>query len=384
MRLLHTADWHLGRIFHGVHLTQDQAHLLDQVVDLAREARVDVVLVCGDIYDRAIPPPDAVALLDDVLSRLVLDLRLPVILIGGNHDSPQRIGFASRLLRRQGLHAAGLAAREPGPITLNDRHGSVVFHPLPYAEPAAVRELLGREEATLSDHDSAMEARLQLLRTGTGSRTVLLAHGVVLGGEASESERPLATGDAGNIDPARFEGFDYVALGHLHRPQTVVPGRIDYAGSLYKYSFAEANQVKSVNLVEMDGRGRCRVERVPLTPRLDVRRIEGTLDQLLRAPVDGPNRHDYLMAALLDREPVLDAMGRLHAVYPNMLHIERPRMLPVEDLRPGAPDARRLSEIDLFAAFYAQVTGEQLGQSESSAFARVVDSLRRREREAKA
>ena len=385
MRWLHTADWHLGRIFHGVHLTDDQAHLLRQVVDLAREGRVDAVLVCGDIYDRAVPPPEAVALLDEVLSRLVLDLEVPVLLISGNHDSPQRIGFASRVLSRQGLHAAGQVALDPPAITLEDRHGPVRFHPLPYAEPALVRELLppDRRDA-VRDHDSAMAARLAALKPTTERRSVLMVHGVVLGAEASESERPLATGEAGNIAPERFDALGYVALGHLHRPQAVIPGRVEYPGSIYKYSFAEAAQTKSVNLVEMDREGRCQVERVALSPRRDVRRVEGTLEQLLREPDGSSSRDDYLMVTLLDREPILDAMGRLHAVYPNVLHVERPRQVPeVPEHGRSATPERRLGELELFSAFFAQVTGETLTDPQARAFSEVVDRLHQEEREAR-
>jgi exonuclease SbcD len=387
MRWLHTADWHLGRIFHGVRLTDDQAHLLEQVVTLAREARVDAVLVCGDIYDRAVPPPDGVALLDEVLSRLVLDLNVPVLLISGNHDSPQRIGFASRVLSRQGLHATGQITLEQPPITLEDDHGPVCFHPLPYGEPALVRELLPPDERdAVKDHDSAMTARLAALKPTTARRSVLLAHGVVLGAEPCESERPLATGEAGNIAPERFDRFDYVALGHLHRPQTVIPGRVEYPGSLFKYSFAEASQTKSVNLVEMDREGRCRVERVGLSPRRDVRRIEGTLEQLLRGTEgDSPDRDDYLMVTLLDREPILDAMGRLHAVYPNVLHIERPRQIPAspaDDPSTDRPEGR-LGALELFSAFFVQVTGEALTERQARAFSEVVDRLHQDEREAR-
>jgi len=380
MRLLHTADWHLGRIFHGVHLTDDQAHLLEQVVALARDARVDAVLVAGDIYDRAVPPPEAVKLLDEALSRLVLDLGLPVVLISGNHDSPQRIGFASRLLRPQGLHAVGLAEPEPTPLVLEDRHGPVELCCLPYAEPAAVRELLGTPE--IVDHDGAMAARIARIRRGC-ARRVLIGHCVVVGAEPTESERPLATNpDAGNVALSRFDGFDFVALGHLHRPQAVVEGRVDFAGSLLKYSFSEAEQQKSVSVVEMGPDGRCRVERLPLAPRRDVRRIAGTLEQLLEAaPTEG--REDYLMVSLLDRGPVLDAMGRLHAVYPNVLHIERPQLLPPTDAGTAKrPATGALSELDLFAAFFAQVTGEALDDEQARAFAEVVDALHRREREA--
>ena len=382
MRFIHTADWHLGRILYQVHLTPDQAHVLDQLETLIRESRVDAVLISGDVYDRAVPPPDAVSLLDDFLSRLVLGLKVPVVLIAGNHDSPERLGFGARLHAAGGLHLAGKVLANPLAVEFHDRSGPIRVYALPYAEPAFVRERLGSEE--IRDHDSATTALLDRIRAlhPAGVRSILTAHVFVAGGEESESERHLTVGGAGTVSPARFEGFHYAALGHLHRPQSTAGDRLHYSGSLLKYSFSEAQQPKSVHVVEMDPDGNCAVERIALTPRRDVRCIRGTLKELLGGPACGESREDYIMATLTDVEPVLDAMGKLSTVYPNLLHVERTYLSSGGESGSAGADRRRLSDADLFHAFFSQVTGEELSQEGEKTFAETVDALRRADREA--
>jgi DNA repair protein SbcD/Mre11 len=382
MRFIHTADWHLGRIFHGVHLTEDQAYVLEQLVDLVEETGAEALLVSGDIYDRAVPPPEAINLLDDVIARLVLGLKIPVILIAGNHDSPSRLGFGSRLLAAQKLHVISLLSPHPDPIILADGYGPLQVYAFPYAEPAVARESLRAED--ICDHQTAMRYCCELVRgrQSSGIRQILLAHAFVSGGEESESERPLSVGGAGCVEAGCFDGFQYVALGHLHRPQAIGPGHIHYAGSLLKYSFSEASHTKSVTLVEMDASGVQKVERVPLTPRCDVRCLKGTLPEILGTEADPERRHDYLKVTLLDREPVLDAMGKLRMIYPNVLQIERPHLLDTGEIQGTGGDHRQLSDLDLFQAFYHQVTGEKLTLEQTEAYAHLVEALRQREREA--
>jgi len=386
MRFLHTADWHLGRLFHGVHLTEDQAYLLDQLIELAKETRPSAVLLAGDVYDRAVPPPEAVELLDDVLARLVLGLQIPVVMIAGNHDSPSRLGFGARLLRERGLHIVGdLVPMTKPTAVFEDNYGPVHVYAVPYAEPAVVRERIEGDSTqdSIHTHDAALAALLDPLRAAhpAGARSVVVAHAFAAGGTASDSERPLSVGGADQVDPSRFEGFHYVALGHLHRPQSVGDQRIQYSGSLMKYSFAEADRAKAVNVVDLDASGECRVERVALRPRRDVRRIEGTLAELLNAPGTDDGREDYLMATLLDKGPVLDAMGRLRDVYPNLLHIERPFLQPGSAVRGASADHRRMSDVALFESFFQTVVGEPLNDKEASVFTAVVEQLRREQRE---
>jgi exonuclease SbcD len=384
MRFIHTADWHLGRIFHGVHLTEDQAFVLDQLVDVIRDTRADALLVAGDVYDRPVPPADAVRLLDDCLSRVILGLGIPVVIIAGNHDSPDRLAFASALLSQRGLHLFGSISSTPSSLILEDAFGPVRIVALPYAEPPLARQVLG--DPGLSDHNSAMKALVA--RAGQdsppGIRTVLVAHAFVTGGTASDSERPLSVGGAGTVEASTFEGFQYVALGHLHRAQTTGAQHIQYSGSIFKYSFSEAGHNKSFTLVELDESGTAAIERIPIGHKRDVRCVSGTIEELLRGPGQGESSDDYIMATLMDREPVLDPMGKLLSVYPNLLHIERAALSATGELGGAAGDHRGLSDIELFRAFFSQVTGESLSEMEEKVFLETVEQLRREEREASA
>lgn len=363
MRFLHTADWHLGRYFHGATLIDDQAHILDQLVALAVSEKVDAVLIAGDIYDRAVPPADAVSLLDDVLSRLVVGAGIPVVVIAGNHDSAERIGFGGRIFERQGLTLRGPLGGF-APVLLWDKAGATIaIHPLPYVEPAFARNLPSAEAAT--DHQSAMTHVVSLLRAQClpGHRNVLLGHAFVAGGTESESERPLSVGGSGQVASATFEGFDFVALGHLHRPQSVGSDHIQYSGSLLKYSFNEVSHVKSVSVVELGADGPPVVRRVALAPRRDVRIITGTLAELLARPDPSLPRDDYLCAHLTDTDPVLDPMSRLREVYPHMMELRFASVgPPVDATARAAGDHRRREPGDLFRAFYRDVAGEDIGE----------------------
>lgn len=384
MRILHTADWHLGRIFYGVHLTDDQAHVLDDFIRLAGEVRPEVILIAGDVYDRAVPPPEAVALLDETLSRLVLDVGAHVIVIAGNHDGPKRLAFGRRLLGRQRLHIVGELDHDLPIVAVSDRWGPVYFVPLPYMEPALVRERFPGEKA--QDHDEVLDVLIRhtLARVPDGARRVALGHCFVAGGIASESERELAVGGAGQVAPERFAPFHYAALGHLHRPQEAGAPHHRYAGSLLKYSFSEVEHQKSVTMVEIDAAGKSAWEAVRLTPRREVRCLAGYLQDILKGPGEGENRDDYLMVTLQDTGAILDAMGQLRAVYPNVLHIERPHLTVGGELRGPSADHRRQSESDLFAAFFRQVTGNPLSEAERETFIAVAEAVNRHAREAEA
>jgi DNA repair protein SbcD/Mre11 len=366
MRFLHTADWHLGRYFHGASLLEDQAHVLDQFVDLARDEKVDAVVIAGDVYDRAVPPGEAVSLLGDVLERLVVRHGIPVILIAGNHDSAERIGFAGRIFERQKLFLRGTLGHFD-PVVLRGRVGEVAFHPLPYVEPAFARALEGAEAVT--DHASAMEHVVARIRGGfrPGQRNVLVGHAFVAGGSESESERPLSVGGSGMVPPQVFDGFDYVALGHLHRPQQAGSVRIRYSGSLLKYSFHEADHDKSVSLVEVGADGICQVNHHPLRPRRDVRVLTGTLEELLARGAQQAS-DDYLSAQLTDSGPVLEPMARLREVYPQMMEIRFARVEAPGAAPRASADHRRREPADLFRAFYREMAGDDISEAQLAAF----------------
>lgn len=381
MRFLHTADWHLGRALHGASLIDDQAHLLDQFVSLAQDFRPDAVLIAGDVYDRAVPPTEAIGLLDDVLCRLTSDVGTQVIVIAGNHDSASRLSFGSRLLAQGGLHIVGTLDQHRHPIVVSDADGLVYMYPVPFADPADVRYRLDRPD--LQGHQEAMEALLSEIHAHhpEGTRAILASHCFVTGSEGSESERPITLGGAGGIAAKVFEGFHYVALGHLHRPQQAGALSLRYSGSLMRYAFSETDHQKAIFAVEMDRCGECAVEQIHLTPRRQVRCIEGTLKDVLTGAKHDDAREDYLLVTLLDEGPVFDAMGRLREVYPNILHIERPYLQLSEQVGLYRVHPKHATDLNLFEAFFQQATGNELSDEQRQAYVRVVDAMRRAERE---
>jgi len=406
MRLLHTADWHLGRQLYGQSLIDDQDQLLDQVVRLATDEHVDAVLIAGDVYDRAVPPADVVSLLDRTLSRLVVEARIPVILIAGNHDSAERIAFGGRILADQGLFVRGTLDTLSA-VRLQDAHGTVAIHPLPYAEPVQVRALNDRAHRSdwadpvdpshpsdspdsspctesIRDHAQAMASLLDRLRADQHAheRQILVSHAFVAGGAESESERPLSVGGSGAVPPSLFTGFHHVALGHLHRAQSVGASHIAYSGSLFKYSFDECEHTKSVSIIEIDAVGASQVRRVPLTLRRDVRVIRASFQELLMQPERFGALNDYLCAQLTDTGPVLDAMARLKQVYPHLLlmQFDAIRNVAQPEGSMAASNAHRRQPLDVFSAFAQQITGEPASDEARAWMVSAIERLRAEDR----
>lgn len=381
MKFIHTSDWHIGRQLHNQSLLDDQAFVLEQIIALADEHKVDAVIVAGDIYDRSIPPANAVALLDDVLNRLVHDLGLQVIMIAGNHDGHERLGFAAKQMAASGLHIIGPLSADIHPITLSSSSGDVVFYPLPYAEPATVRQVFECEAAS---HEAAMMLLLEQVRQhdSQGLPKVVISHCFLDGGSESESERPLSIGGADKISPTLFTEFDYVALGHLHGPQYKGAEHVRYSGSILKYSFSEQHQHKSVTLVELSAQTPIKISLLPLTSIRDVRILEGELATLLAQGKTDIKREDYLTVRLLDKHAILDAMGKLRAVYPNVLHLERTGLMAGQQQVTLSRDHIKKGEMDMFRDFFSQVSGESLTQAQQAVMDELLTKLHNEERQA--
>ncbi|MDQ1081378.1 exonuclease SbcCD subunit D [Pseudoroseomonas cervicalis] len=359
MRILHTADWHLGRALHGQPFLPEQEWLLTGAfLDAVREARPDLLVIAGDLYDRAVPPAAAVELLGEVLRAVIQGLGVPVLLIAGNHDDARRLGFAAPLLGPAGLHIAGCARGRS--FLFQDRHGPVRVLAADYGAPAHLAELFG-PDANILDHEAGFAASMAHLRAQLrpGERSLVVAHAFVQGGEESESERLLQVGGSGAVSAAHLAGFHYVALGHLHRPQAMAGGRIRYAGSPLGYSFSEAGQQKSLTLVELDAAGGVRTEALPLPARRPLRLVQGTLEQVLDA-AEGPGREDWLQVWLADRP--FDAMARLRERYPNVLDLR----FAAAPAQPGLAlprAAARAAPLETLEAFWQAVRGEALPQA---------------------
>lgn len=381
MRFIHTSDWHLGRIFHGTYLTGDQSYILADLISAIKEYKPDALIVAGDIYDRSVPPPEAVALLDDTLSQILIETKTPIIMIAGNHDSPERINFGSKILSKQGLHIVGNFISKTSEFRLKDSHDEVIFYAVPFAEPTLIKEKTGHGE--INSFHAAMKVVTDEIRSKhpQDKRSVLISHAFVSGGEESESERPLTVGGTGSIDPSIFSGFNYVALGHLHRPQQAGAKHIQYSGSLLKYSFSEANHKKCINLIELDEKGDITIEAIHLRFKKDLRCLSGYLDELLQRPIMEA-KDDYIMVTLLDKTPVLDAIGKLRQIYPNVMQIERKSLFEPSTINAQRIDHQRSDSKELFQSFFKEVTANLLDKQEELAYEMVVNDMLKAEREA--
>jgi exonuclease SbcD len=354
MRLVHTSDWHLGKRLYEASLLEEQAHALDQVFAICRDERADALLVAGDLYDRTVPPVEAVRLLDEFLARVARDLRLPVIAISGNHDSPDRVGFGAGVLERGGVHLRTSFARRAEPVVLERGRRSAYVYCLPYLEPEVARAAL--RDDRLVDHGSAVAGALEAVardraERGPGDAAVLVAHLFAAGGrESPESERPLPVGGAAHVGLPVLTagGFGYVALGHLHEAQQVGNRpEVRYSGALCKYSFSEAEQQKSVTVVDLVC-GRAAVRPVPLSPRRDLVRIEGSFEELLRDARFAGAEAAYVHATYTDTGHVVDAAARLRVRYPHLLAalprvvVAAARELPRQPVPAGGAGPRQL------------------------------------------
>ncbi|RLA51118.1 MAG: exonuclease sbcCD subunit D [Gammaproteobacteria bacterium] len=374
MRLLHTSDWHIGRQLHGVSLLEDQAHVLDQILNTVAEQAVDVVLISGDLYDRSVPPTEAVSLLNANLNRLCRELAVQVIVIAGNHDSAERLDFAADLLGDAGLHIIGPLTADIQPISLTVDDVTVDFFGLPYADPTRVRHVFGTE---LGSHEEAMALLLESVKSKQqpGRHNVVLSHCFIDGGEESDSERPLSIGGAERINADLFAPFTYSALGHLHRPQFKGQQHVRYSGSILKYSFSEVDHQKSVTLVDISAAGEVTTEYIELQPLRNMRILEGALEDILAAGASDPHSDDYVLARLTDTHAILDIIGKLRDVYPNTLHLERPGLQPQGGLPDAGREMMKQGELELFENFYAEVNGEPVTDAQRDIVSDILKDL---------
>ncbi|MET9810438.1 exonuclease SbcCD subunit D [Streptomyces halstedii] len=340
MRILHTSDWHLGRSFHRVSLLDAQAAFLDHLVETVARHQVDVVVVAGDVYDRAVPPLTAVRLFDDALHRLA-GARVPTVMISGNHDSARRLGVGAGLIARAGIHLRTDPADCATPVLLPDAHGDVAFYGLPYLEPALVRDTLGAAKA---GHEAVLGAAMERVRADLagrpdGTRSVVLAHAFVAGGEPSDSERDITVGGVAAVPAGVFDGVDYVALGHLHGCQTVTE-RVRYSGSPLAYSFSEHTHRKTMWLIDLGPGGEITAERLDCPVPRPLARLRGRLDTLLEGPALERHRESWVEATLTDPVRPDEPMARLAGRFPHILTLVLEPERDPED--PRASYAQRL------------------------------------------
>ena len=387
MRIFHMGDWHIGKLVNGFYMTEDQEYILEELCKAIEEKNPDVLLIAGDLYDRSVPPVQAVELLNRYLRKIVKDLNTKLIAIAGNHDSNERIEFASSLLCDSGLYIYGNLKKNIEKITLEDEHGKVNFYPIPYADVPVVRELF--KDDNIKNYDLAMAKIMEEIDKdfNVNERNIAIAHGYITKVneegveklEESESEKPLSIGGTDFINYNHFEKFNYTALGHLHGPQKVGCEKIRYSGSLMKYSFSEVTQRKGITVVDIDKNGEVNIEIYDLKQRRDFRVKKGTLEELLK-DYKNENNEDYIKVILEDKGEILDPMAKLRAVYPNVMELIREEKLSKRSNNEVLTnDIKKKSKVDLFKNFYSEIIGEEVTSEEIEIMEKIISKAERGE-----
>lgn len=407
MRFLHTADWHLGRIFYGQYLTEDQAHVLEhQFFSILKDEKIDGILLAGDVFDRAVPPIEAIELWDSIITRLAMDYKVPLFVVSGNHDGAERLELGRSMLSESGIHIWGSPHHALRPFEFESSDGKVAICPMPFSEPRRIGDALGfsKNESKLVDtemtegllftnvdtneqetdalnlhnYDQMYQAWSDYLRNQVpkGMRSIAISHAFVMGGEVGGSERTLSVGGSEQVSPHVFKNFYYTALGHLHGPQRMGADHIRYSGSPLKYSFDEHMQKKSFTIIDMDTKGNVDIGTIPVEPKRDVVILEGYFEDLLNnKELQAKHKDDYVQARLLDTMPIMDGMAKLRQVYRCCMTIDLVGRVaaPMADM--GDSVFKELNERQLFNQFAETVWKEPLTEAEQSYIDSVWDRI---------
>lgn len=396
MRFLHTADWHLGRIFYGQYLTDDQAHVLEhQFFTILKEEKIDGILLAGDVFDRAVPPIEAIELWDAIITRLAMDFKVPLFVVSGNHDGAERLEVGRSMLSRSGIHIWGSPHHALQPFEFESSDGKVAICPMPFSEPRRIGDALGlsasesktvdtdiaddtlfsyvddkeqeTSELNLHNYDQMYQAWSDYLykQLPKRMRSIAISHAFVMGGEVGGSERTLSVGGSEQVSPHIFKNFHYTALGHLHGPQRMGADHIRYSGSPLKYSFDEHAQKKSFTIIDLDTKGKVDISTIPVEAKRDVVILEGYFEDLLNnTALQKKHKDDYVQARLLDTMPIMDGMAKLRQVYHRCMTIELAGRIatPVVDM--GNAVFKELNERELFNQFAETVWKTPLTERE--------------------
>ena len=373
MKFIHLSDLHIGKRVNEISMIEDQAYILTQIIRIIDGERPDAVVIAGDVYDKSIPPAEAVTLFDDFLCRLA-KRSLPVLIISGNHDSPERLAFGGRLMAGSGIHLAPVYDGIVEPVTLSDSHGDVRFWLLPFIKPVHVKHCF--PDAGIESCTDALRTAVEHMGVDFTGRNVLVTHQFVTGAATCESEE-ISVGGSDNVDISVFDGFDYVALGHLHGPQNVGSSRVRYCGTPLKYSFSEAGHYKSVTVVELGEKNDLRLRTVPLTPRHDLREITGTFAELTdKAFYSTASTEDYLHIILTDEEDVAEAVGRLRVIYPNLMKLSYDNTRTRTDQVVGsAENVKSKSPLELFEELYALQNNQPMSGEQRAFTQELIESI---------
>ncbi len=373
MKLIHLSDLHIGKRVNEVSMLDEQEYILTEIINIIDSEQPHAVLISGDIYDKSVPSAEAVTLFDSFLCRLA-KRRLQVMIISGNHDSPERLSFGGRLMESAGIHLSPVYSGTVSPVILSDEHGEVYFWLLPFIKPAHVKRYYPDEG--IETYTDACRVAISQMNIDHNKRNVLLTHQFVTGAATCESEE-LSVGGSDNVDASVFEAFDYTALGHIHGPQNILSEKIRYCGTPLKYSFSEASHKKSVTVVEFGAKGELAVRTVPLIPKHDMREIKGAYEELTaKSYYESTALNDYLHITLTDEEDILEAMGRLRVIYPNLIKLTydntRTRRNTVID---SAEDVQFKSPLELFGELYELQNNQPMSDVQRTYAQELIESI---------
>ncbi|KAB1436560.1 exonuclease SbcCD subunit D [Candidatus Galacturonibacter soehngenii] len=368
MKLMHISDLHIGKRVNEFSMIEDQRFILEQMIEIAINEKVDGILIAGDIYDKSQPSSEAVLLLDYFLTSLT-DLDIPVFVISGNHDSPERLNFGSKLLHKNKLYITSMFHGTLESFELTDEYGAIRIYLLPFLKPAMLRPFFAEP---IDTYDEAIKKVIQTTSVDTSKRNILLAHQFIINGsiqpERSDSEN-ISVGGLDQIDASAFKDFDYVALGHLHGPQKIGRDTIRYSGSPLKYSFSEVHQKKSVVVLEIKNKGEITTNLIPLTPKHDMRKIKGPIEELIAlGKADAKGMYDYIYATLTNEEELYDAIGQLRAVYPNIMGLDyensKTQTAATTSINYDLSALSIRSPLTLFSEFYKMQNNSELAKEQ--------------------
>lgn len=372
MKLIHLSDLHIGKRIE-ISMVEEQEYVLAQILDIIKAEKPHGVLIAGDVYDKSVPPAEAVTLLDDFLCKLST-LGTEVFIISGNHDSAERLAFGNRLMERAGIHLSPVYKGTVKPYVLEDEYGAVNIWALPFIKPINVRRFF--PDKTIESYTDAVRAAIEEMAMDKNVRNVVIAHQFVTGAVTCDSEE-VSVGGIDNVDVSVFDGIDYVALGHIHGPQDIVPNRVRYCGTPLKYSFSETAHKKSLTIVELGEKGNLKIRTAPLKPIHDMRKLKGSFDLLSSKEFyDRQEREDYLHIILTDEEEPPEAMGRLRLIYPNVLNLSydntRTRAMGQVGMAEGVGEKSRLQ---LFDELYNEQNGKPLSDTQKTFVSLLIEEI---------
>ncbi|MBQ0038563.1 MAG: exonuclease SbcCD subunit D [Clostridiales bacterium] len=373
MKLIHLSDLHLGKRVNEVNMLPDQRYILAEILQIVDGEKPDGVMIAGDVYDKSVPSAEAVQLFDEFLCQLARRA-VPVFVISGNHDSPERIAFGGRLMHRSGIYMSPVYDGTVTPVVLHDAWGEVNIYMLPFIKPAHVRRFYPDEE--IASYTDAVSAAIAHMAVDPAGRNVLMTHQFVTGALRSQSEE-VSVGGTDNVDASVFADFDYVALGHIHGPQSIGRETLRYCGTPLKYSASEARHTKSVTVVELAEKGSVRVRAVPLTPLHDLREIRGSYMELTaRSYYQSSKTDDYLYITLTDEEDIPNAMGKLRVIYPNLMALvyDNRRTAAAAHID-GAELTEQKTPMELFMAFYQQQNNQPMSREQADFSAGLIEKI---------